>query len=72
MQTIYQELVEHFGGQVATANALLVSQSTVSGYVSGRWNMSERVAIKAEKASCGAFKAVDLCPTLKEFQTLNS
>lgn len=72
MQTIYQELVKHFGGQVATAKALHVSQSTVSGYVKGRWNMSERVAIKAEKASFGAFKAVELCPTLKEFQTLTA
>ena len=68
MQTIYQELVNHFGGQVATAKALKVSQSNISGYVSGRWNMSEIVAIRAEKATKRKFKAVDLCPSLKEFQ----
>lgn len=72
MQTIYQNLVEHFGGQVATAKALSVSQANISGYVAGRWNMSERVAIRAEKATNGKFKAVDLCPLLKEFQTLTA
>ena len=72
MKTIYQNLVEHFGGQVATAKALNVSQANISGYVAGRWNMSERVAIRAEKATNGKFKAVDLCPSLKEFQTLTA
>ncbi|MCG2572272.1 helix-turn-helix domain-containing protein [Acinetobacter sp. ME22] len=70
METIYQNLVDHFGGQIATASALTVSQSTISGYVSGRWNMSEKVAFRAEKATSGKFKAVDLCPSLKEFQDL--
>lgn len=70
METIYQNLVNHFGGQENTAKALKISQSTISGYVSGRWNMSEKVAIRAEKATLGKFKAVDLCPSLKEFQDL--
>ncbi len=68
MQPIYQKLVEHFGGQVATAKALKVSQANISGYVSGRWNMSEVVAMRAEKATEGEFKAAELCPSLKEFQ----
>lgn len=72
MQTIYQNLVDHFGGQVAAAKSLGVSQSSISGYVSGRWNMSERVAIKAEIATEGKFKAVDLCPSLKDFQNLSA
>lgn len=72
MQTLYQELVKHLGGQKASAKALLVSQPNISGYVSGRWNMSERVAIRAEKVTCGKFKAADLCPTLKEFQQLTA
>ena len=72
MQTIYQNLVDHFGGQVAAANALKVSQSNISGYTAGRWNMSEKVAIRAEKATDGKFKAVDLCPTLKEFESLSA
>lgn len=72
MQTLYQDLVKHFGGQEATAEALHVSQSNISGYVSGRWNMSEKVAIRAEKVTNGEFKAVDLCPALKEFQALTT
>lgn len=67
MQALYMNLVSHFGGQVLTANALKISQSTVSGYVSGRWNMSISVAKRAEKATDGKFKAVELCPVLKEF-----
>jgi len=72
MKTMYQSLVEHFGGQVATAKALKVSQANISGYVSGRWNMSEVVAMRAEQATEGKFKAIDLCPSLKEFQTLTA
>ena len=48
MQTLYKDLVKHFGGQKLTADALGVSQANISGYVSGRWNMSESVAIRAE------------------------
>ena len=68
MQALYMSLVSHFGGQVLTAKALEISQSGVSGYVAGRWNMSIAVAKRAEKATNGKFKAVDLCPALKEFQ----
>lgn len=72
MQTLYKELVAHFGGQIPTAIALDVSQSNISGYVSGRWNMSELVALRAEKATDGKFKAIELCPSLKEFQPLTA
>lgn len=65
MKAIYSELVSFLGGQVATAKALGVSQSNISGYINGRWNMSEMVALKAEKATNGKFKAVDLCPSLQ-------
>ena len=68
MQTLYKKLVAHFGGQIPTASALQVSQANVSGYVSGRWNMSEVVAMRAELATDGEFKAAELCPSLKEFQ----
>lgn len=70
MQALYQELVEYFGGQKATAKALSVSQSNISGYVSGRWNMSSMVAVRAEKTTNGKFKAIDLCPSLKDLQEL--
>lgn len=72
MQTLYRDVVKHFGGQKLTADALGVSQATISGYVSGRWNMSEPVAIRAEKATGSKFKAIELCPSLKEFQTLTA
>lgn len=72
MQTLYKDLVRYFGGQKLTANALHVSQSNISGYISGRWNMSELVAIRAESATDGKFKASDLCPSLKEFQKLTA
>ncbi|MCW8041193.1 YdaS family helix-turn-helix protein [Acinetobacter entericus] len=72
MQTLYKDLVKHFGGQKLTAAALDVSQSNISGYVSGRWNMSELVAIRAEKVTGGKFKASDLCPSLKEFQRVTA
>jgi len=72
MQTLYQDLVKHFGDQKTTADALKVSQSNISGYVSGRWNMSELVASRAEKATQGKFKAEDLCPALKEIKALTA
>ncbi|OTG82378.1 hypothetical protein [Acinetobacter sp. ANC 4648] len=72
MQTLYKDLVDHFGGQVPAAKTLLVSQSNISGYLSGRWNMSALVAMRAEKATDGKFKAIELCPSLKEFQTLTA
>lgn len=64
----YQSLVAYFGNQEITANALSVKQPAVSGWVRGTKNMSELVAIRAEKATGGKFKASDLCPSLKEFQ----
>ena len=72
MQALYKDLVKHFGGQKLTADALGVSQANISGYVSGRWNMSELAAMRAEKATKGKFKAVELCPSLKEFQDLSA
>lgn len=63
---IYEKLVSHFGTQELTAEALGVSQSTVCGYVKNKWKMSKEVAIKAQKATNDLFKAVDLCPSLKE------
>ena len=70
MQALYIQLVEHFGSQDLAAKALEVSQSNISGYVSGRWNMSVDVAIRAEKATSGKFKAAELCSSLKKFQSL--
>lgn len=65
---LYQSLVAHFGSQENTANALHVKQPAVSGWVCGTKKMSELIAMRAEKATDGKFKASDLCPSLKEFQ----
>ena len=64
-KTIFIHLVTHFGSQEATATALNVSQPAVSGWVNGTKRMSKIVAVKAEKATNGEFKAIDLCPSLK-------
>lgn len=68
--TKYKELVIHFGSQQKTADALHVSQAAVSYWVSGVKKMTISPALTAEKATNGKFKAVELCPALKEFQTL--
>lgn len=61
----FQKLVDHFGGQENTAIALQVKQPAVSGWVRGTKNMSELVAIRAQAATHGEFKAIDLCPSLR-------
>jgi len=63
-KTIYQSLVTHFGDQTATGVALGVSQPTVSGWINGVHGMKPSTAIKAEKATDGLFKAVDLSTEL--------
>ena len=67
---LYQSLVAHFGSQENTANALHVKQPAVSGWVCGTKKMSAQTAFRAEKATQGVFKALDLCPSLKEFEDL--
>ncbi len=67
---IYHKLIDHFGGQEKTALALGVTQPAVSGWATGIKKMSEKKALRAEKATEGEFKAVDLCPALKEFENL--
>lgn len=59
-------LISHFGGQKKTADALGVAQPTVSGWLTGAHGISPIVAMRAERKTEGKFKAVDLCPKLKE------
>lgn len=63
---LYQQLVQHFGGQVKTADALGVSQAAVSGYVNGKWSMSAVAAMRAEWLTQGQWQASDLCPALRQ------
>jgi len=62
----YKELVEHFGSQTLTAKALEIKQPSVKAWISGKTKMSEKIAIRAQVATNGKFKAVDLCPALKD------
>lgn len=62
--SIFCRLVTHFGDQGKTCNALSVGQSTVSGWVNGTHGMSPKIALRAERKTAGAFKAIDLCPDL--------
>jgi DNA-binding transcriptional regulator YdaS (Cro superfamily) len=63
--TIFERLVKHFGTQDKAAVALGVKQGTVSGWIRGEHGMSAITAIRAEQVTCGAFRAVELCPALK-------
>lgn len=63
---LYQALIKFFGGQKATEKALGVKQPTVSGWSRGIHGISPKIALRAEKATRGAFKAEDLCDDLSE------
>ncbi|MFW2042271.1 transcriptional regulator [Acinetobacter sp. ULE_I001] len=69
--TKYEEIVSHFGSQSSTAKALGVSQPSVYSWVKGLTEMSEKVAIRAQKVTDGKFKASDLCPSLRELEEIN-
>lgn len=62
MDNVFTQLVAHFGGQESTAEALGVKQATVSGWVRGAHGMSPGIAVRAERATGGAFSRRDLCP----------
>jgi DNA-binding transcriptional regulator YdaS (Cro superfamily) len=62
---IYEKLVAHFGSQTLTAKALEVEQPSVNAWLKGKTKMSEKTALRAQLATKGKFKAVDLCPSLK-------
>lgn len=61
----YEEVVAHFGSQTLTAKALDLEQPSVNAWLKGKTKMSEKTALRAQLASNGKFKAVDLCPSLK-------
>ncbi|WP_367620063.1 transcriptional regulator [Microbulbifer thermotolerans] len=62
MDSVYKRLVSHFRTQEETARALGVDQSTVSGWVRGVHRMSPAVAVRAERATGGAFTRQEMCP----------
>lgn len=62
----YSALIEFFGTQQKTADALQVDQGTVSGWIRGRHGMSAVTALRAERVTEGRFKARELCPALND------
>lgn len=66
MISIFSDLVGFFGGQVATAKALGVTQGTVSGWIRGIHGCSADVAFLAQAKTDGRFKAEQLRPSLSD------
>ncbi|MEH6641423.1 Cro/CI family transcriptional regulator [Vreelandella glaciei] len=64
MNTTFQRLVNHFGGQLHTAKALNVNQGAVSNWVRGKHGMSPAVALRVEKLTDGKFTRWQLCPSV--------
>ncbi|MBC7752473.1 MAG: helix-turn-helix domain-containing protein [Candidatus Saccharibacteria bacterium] len=67
--SIYQSISDHFGSQEKFADAIGASQTSVSFWVNGKFDMSMDYALATQKATNGKFKAVDLCPALKKLET---
>ncbi len=70
MQNEVEKVINFFGTQGNTANALGCSQTTVCKWLHGKMNVSSFYALKIEKLTNGEFKAVDLCPRLAEIENL--
>ena len=64
---IVMQLVEHFSGQAAAAEALGVKQPTVSAWLNRIHGISPISALRIERITEGRFKASDLCPGLQDF-----
>lgn len=63
-----KKLIDFFGGQVATAKALDRTQALISKLLNNKAKVSPLLALKAENATNGKVKAIDLCPKLKELE----
>lgn len=66
MNDTIRQLIDFFGTQLATAEALGASQATVSGWLNNAHGMNPVTAMKAERLTGGKIKAEDLCPRLRE------
>ncbi|WP_236176108.1 transcriptional regulator [Pseudomonas qingdaonensis] len=64
MKSPTERLIEYFGSQQATADALGVKQGTVSGWARRIHGMSADVALRAEIATAGAVTARELRPSI--------
>lgn len=64
MGNIFIDIVEYFGGQVATAKSLGVTQGTVSGWVRGIHGCSAEIALLIQDRTSGRFSATTIRPSL--------
>lgn len=66
MKEIFKDLVRFFGGQMATAKALGVTQGTVSGWVRGIHGCSADMALLIHAKTHGRFAASCIRPSLAD------
>lgn len=57
-------LIDHFGSQTAAARAIGIKQPTISAWLNEGHGASAKSALRAEHATAGAVRALDLCPDL--------
>lgn len=62
------ELINHFGSQSKTGDALGVSQATVSYWLSGSQKVSPEKALLAETVTGGAIKASSICDLIAQVE----
>lgn len=67
--SIYQSALDHFGSQEKFADAIGASQTSVSNWINGKYEMSIDYALATQNVTNGKFKAADLCPALKKLET---
>lgn len=61
----FQKVVDYFGNQQKTAEALDIKQPSVN-YSLSTGNISVEIALRVQKKTNGRFLAVDLRPSLKK------
>ncbi|OAV36044.1 hypothetical protein AO364_1212 [Moraxella catarrhalis] len=67
---IVKDLIAYFGTQTKLAEAIGVSQGTVTGWLNGTHGIRESNALKIEIVTQGQFKAIDLNPSLAKIKEL--
>jgi len=60
----FQDVVEYFGNQQKTADALKITQPSVN-HILATGNVSVEVALRIQKVTKNTFSALDLRPSLK-------
>lgn len=63
---LYKRVVEHFGSQTLTAQALDLEQPSVWAWVNGKARMSSETALLVQEKTNGLFKYKDLFPSKKK------